>query len=338
MSPINNKQLVIRQFDKDIENASSIQTAILRDPYPGEILVRNHFVGINALYDRELYRGAVPYIDVTFPYVFGVESVGTVVQKGRDVKKYQIGDAVSIVKVGSAYQEYQLIKSEDANRISEVSPELLTINPTGISAHLAVEKEGQVKEGEVVVVSAAAGGLGHIITQLCKLKKCHVVGICGSAKKVQLLKDLGSCDRIINYRKESVEKVLQEEYPDRINVAFDSVGGALFDAMLSCMAPQGRLVVCGLASELSKDQFEKVNRPRAYESIYWKGASIRCFMNHLYKEHHPWSRQVLTNLYNEGSLKIIVDKTKFEGVDSIIAASKYLLGGKSLGKVIVSLR
>ena len=338
MTSLSNRQLVISKFDDDIDLATELHNIPVRGLQEDEILVQNKYVGINALYDRELYRGAVPYIKVTFPFVFGVESVGTVIAKGAKVQNFRISDAVSVVKVGSAYQQYQIIKSTEANKITEATPELLTINPTGISAHLAVEKEGEVQEGETVVVSAAAGGLGHIITQLCKFKKCHVVGICGHPEKVKLLEEIGSCDRIINYREESVQQVLNEEYSNGINIAFDSVGGNLFDSMLSNLASLGRLVVCGLASELSRDHFEVVTRPRSYEQLYWKGASIRCFMNHLYKEEHAWSRAILTNLYEKGILQIKVDQSKFEGIDSIVDASKYLLGGKSRGKVIVSLK
>jgi len=206
-----------------------------------------------------------------------------------------------------------------------------------VSAHLALTEVAELKGNETVVVSAAAGGLGHILVQLCKMKGCDVIAICGSHQKVKMLQSLNCCERIINYREESVEEILSTDYKDKINLAIDSVGRSIFDSFLKHLAPKGKLVVIGLASELSDDHFEKVHRSRMYELMYWKGLSVRCFMNHLYKEKHHDSRQHLFDLYKNGKLKIKVDETEFKGITSIHAASKYLLAGKSCGKVIVEL-
>lgn len=332
-----NKQLVISRFSDQISEAFEIIHSDISNPGPQEVLVKNKWIGINAIYDRELYKGSVPYINVVFPFVMGVEAVGEVVGMGSEVSNLVLGDTVSTVKVGTAYQEYQVISQELALKIPAATPEYLAINPTGISAALAVSKTAEVAKGETVVVSAAAGGLGHFIVQLCKLKQCHVVGICGSEKKAELLNSLGSCDRIINYRKESVIEVLKDEYHNKIDVGFDSVGRHMFDAFLSNLAPLGRLVICGLASELTAERFEELTQPRVYESIYWKGASVRCFMNHLFKEAHPEARNMLSLAYQEGKIKVKVDPTKFVGIDAIVEASRYLLEGRSIGKVVVKL-
>jgi len=111
----------------------------------------------------------------------------------------------------------------------------------------------------------------------------------------------------------------------------------MFDAFLKNMAPLGRLVVSGLATEISAGVFEKIRAPRVYESIYWKGASVRCFMNHLYKPEHPSARTFLFDAYQKGDLQIKVDATIFKGIESIIPASEYLLAGKSCGKVVVEI-
>lgn len=332
-----NKQFVITSFSSHLENATSIIESDIAQPKQTEVLIKNQYVGINALYDRELYRGAVPYIDVKFPYVFGVEAVGEVVEVGTMVSTFKPGDKVGTVKVGTAYQEFQCIEQEHVIPFPASTKDYLTISPTGVSAHLALSEVADLKENETVVISAAAGGLGHILVQLCKMKGCKVIAICGSQRKVDMLQSLDCCERIINYRKESIEEILSTHYKDKINVAIDSVGRSIFDSFLKNLAPKGRLVVIGLASELSEEYFEKVNRPRMYEQMYWKGTSVRCFMNHLYKDKHHDSRQHLFGLYQKGELKIKVDETHFKGIESIAEASKYLLAGNSCGKVIVEL-
>ncbi len=332
-----NKQYVIHQFHEDIRLATKIIERPIPDLGDFEVLIRNKYVGVNAIYDRELYKGNVPYIKVEFPSVFGVEAVGEIVAKGDLVEGIQLGQAVSTVKVGSAYQQFQVVDASNIIFIPNASPEYLAINPTGISAHLALEQVADLQEGQTVVVSAAAGGLGHILVQLCKMKNCQVIAICGSEQKVEMLNSLNCCDRIINYREEAIAEVLNKEYNNNIDVAIDSVGGQIFDTFLANLAPLGKLIVVGLASELSRDRFEKIHRARVYESIYWKGASVQCFMNHLYKDKHPEARNHLFSLYQNGNLQIKIDPSSFQGIASIQAASQYLLAGKSCGKVVVAL-
>lgn len=332
-----NKQYVINKFSESIELASNLQEVDLKPLANDEIRIKNNYVGINALYDRELYKGNVPYINVNFPYVFGVEAVGEVVDLGKDIKEFKIGDAVGTVKVGTAYQEYQSQKVEDIIKFPKASAEYLALSPTGVSAYLALELVAEIKEGETVVVSAAAGGLGHLLVQLCYLKKCKVVAICGSSEKKQFLESLNVCELVINYKDEDVYDLLNEKYNGKINVGIDSVGREIFDVLLKNLAPLGRLIVIGLAAELSDSSFEIIKRARVYESMYWKGASVRCFMNHLYKDKHAWARKKLFRLYQNGDLKVKVDDTSFQGIASIVEASKYLLAGKSCGKVVVRL-
>lgn len=332
-----NKQLVISKFSDIIKEASEIIERPFTKIEDNEVLIQNKFIGINALYDRELYRGRVPYINVKFPYVFGVEAVGVVVEIGKNVKNVSLGQALSTVKVGTAYQEYQIISQDEAIKIPEANPEYLTLNPTGVSAYLALKNTAELKAGETIVVSAASGGLGHIVVQLAKRKNCHVVAICGKQEKVDLLKNLNVCDRIINYREENIADVLNTKYANKIDVGFDSVGSYMFDAFLANLAPLGRLVVSGLATELTAPQFEQIKGPRVYESIYWKGASVRCFMNHLFREQQQEGREFLFDLYQKGELQVKVDPTSFEGIESIVNASEYLLAGQSCGKVVVKL-
>ncbi|MFS4467221.1 zinc-binding dehydrogenase [Maribacter sp. 2210JD10-5] len=332
-----NKQLVISSFSNDIREATTVMETDIPHINADQILVKNKYVGINALYDRELYRGRVPYIKVTFPYVFGVEAVGEVMAIGKNIKNVSVGDSVSTVKVGTAYQEYQAIDAAEIIKIPEATPEYLTINPTGVSAYLALQNVAELKAGEIIVVSAAAGGLGHIVVQLAKQKGCHVVAICGTEQKEALLTSLNCCNQIINHRKTDVDSFLSTEYANKIDVGFDSVGRHMFDAFLKNLAPLGRLVVSGLATEINEGVFQKVTGPRVYERIYWKGASVRCFMNHLYKDQHPEAREVLFSEYREGNLQVKVDPTPFRGIEAITEASEYLLAGKSCGKVVVTL-
>ena len=205
--------------------------------------------------------------------------------------------------------------------------------PTGVSALIALEQVGEMKSNEVVLVTAAAGGTGHIAVQLAKLAGNHVIGTCSSETKAKLLKELG-CDRIINYRTEDLNQVLKQEYPNGINLIFDCVGKQVFDSCVENLAIRGRLVVVGFISEYAKTP-EQITQTRIYHELFWKAASIRSFLMPHYKEHMPEARDRLLNFFYTGKLKVAVDPTQFKGIESIPIAVEYLLSGKNCGKVVV---
>ena len=333
---INNK-LIIKNFGNDLSENTEIVSEELPELKSDQVLIKNAYAGINAIFDRELYLGRVPYVKNTTPFSIGVESIGEIYDAHPNVKSLKKGDFVSVVKIGSAYQEFQIRDESEVIQIPKIDPKYLALNPTGISAYLALERTAELKEGETIVISAAAGGLGHVMVQLAKRKKCHVVGVCGTKQKKEMLLSLNACDRIINYKKESVAEVINNEYENKLDVAIDSVGKEIYDCFLENLAPRGRLVVVGIASEFSQKSFEELVQPRSYEKIYWKGASIRAFMNHLFADEHRSVFKEIVNFYEQDSLQIFIDPTLFSGIESVVDASSYLLSGNSCGKVVVKI-
>jgi NADPH-dependent curcumin reductase CurA len=169
--------------------------------------------------------------------------------------------------------------------------------------------------------------------QLAKLAGNTVIGTCGSDDKADLLKTLG-CDRVINYKKEDVGTVLKTEYPQGINLIYESVGGTMFDTCVENLAIRGRLVIIGYISEyMSKPDL--VTQPRIYRILLSKSASLRSmFLLHFIRQ-VPAEAAKLIALYQEGKLKAQVDPTLFQGVDGVVDAVEYLHTGKSSGKVVV---
>src|SRR5690606_32017842 len=102
---------------------------------------------------------------------------------------------------------------------------------TGVSALLALEHVGGPRAGETVAISAAAGGLGHLLVQLAKLDGARVVAVCGGERKSAFVRSLGA-DRVIDYKREDVAQVLATEFRDALDLAIDTVSGAIFDAFL----------------------------------------------------------------------------------------------------------
>jgi len=327
------KKLIAKQLNQDFKSAVEIVEIPIPKPAASQLLIQNKFAGINSGFDTLLCQGKVPYVNLTPPFDLGVEAVGEVVAVGEDIQDFQVGDAVVTTARGGGYREYQAIDANLAIKVRQAIPEVLTLMPTGISALVALEKVGEMKSNEVVLVTAAAGGTGHLAVQLAKLAGNHVIGTCGSQTKVELLKKLG-CDRIINYRTENLDQVLKTEYSNGIDLVFDCVGKQVFDACVENLAIRGRLVVVGFIAEYGKN-LEKVTQPRIYERLFWKAASVRGFLMPLYQEYAVEARDRLLNLFYSGKLKVAIDLTLFNGIESIPNAVAYLLSGQNCGKVVV---
>ncbi|HYX14173.1 MAG TPA: zinc-binding dehydrogenase [Nostoc sp.] len=327
------KKLIAKQLNEDFKSAIEIVEVPISKPASSELLIQNKFAGVNGGFDTLLCRGDVPYINLIPPFDLGVEAVGKVVAVGENVKDFQIDDAVITTARGGGYREYQLIDANLAVKVREATPEVLTLIPTGVSALVALEQVGEMKSNEVVLITAAAGGTGHIAVQLAKLAGNHVIGTCSSDAKADLLKELG-CDRIINYRTENLNQVLKQEYPNGINLIFECVGKAVFDTCVENLAVRGRLVAVGFISEYANN-VEQITQPRIYHQLFWKAASVRGFLMPHYKEYMAEARDRLLNLFYTNKLKVAVDPTQFQGIESIPDAVEYLLSGQNCGKVMV---
>jgi NADPH-dependent curcumin reductase CurA len=236
-----------------------------------------------------------------------------------------------------AFSEYLEVPAAKIIKSPELSPALVPLTTCGVSASLALEKAGEMKSGETVFVSAAAGATGQFAVQLAKLAGNHVIGACSSDEKVEYLKSLG-VDRPINYKKEDLNAVLKKEYPNGIDLAFEGVGGELFKAVLDNIAIFGRIIVFGNVSHYHGDagadpQYGYVQNRK----MQLRSASLRGFQ----RRHHPKDELVhlrrLVQLVQEGKLKAGIDPTEFQGFASIPKALARLYTQKNIGKLIVRL-
>ncbi|CAM3693582.1 zinc-binding dehydrogenase [Litorimonas haliclonae] len=332
---ISPQKVEVHKFGRDYSQASHIVSDPLREPGSDEIRIRNQFAGVNGLFDHMAMQGKIGYMSLSLPFDLGVEAIGRVEAAGPD-SGFSVGDAVATTGLGGAYRHIQVVKGEKAYAIPSIDPQYLAIVPTGISALVALEQVAELKPGETVVITAAAGGLGHIWVQLAVNLGCRVIGIAGRNEKCDFVRSLGA-ENCINYRKEDVAERLKTLCPDAINVAVDTVGGTIFDALVENLAPLGRLVVSGYASEVVEGA-KPVLHPRVYEKLYWKGASVRGFMNALLAEHHRDAAKRLYTMMEQGELKVSIDPTLFKGLSALPDAANHMMSGHNIGKTILDLR
>ena len=327
------RKLVATTLTPHFREAAEIVEATRPDPKPGEIVVRNRYAGVNAT-DVNITAGRYS-ANPELPLDLGAEAAGEVVAVGSAVRHLKEGDAVVTGMTGGGYRELMVLPARLAIPVPEATPEALSVVVSGLTASIALDVTGAMTSGETVMVTAAAGGTGQYAVQLARMAGNHVIGTCGTDEKVELLERLG-CDRPINYRAENVGAVLKAEYPDGLDLVYESVGGELFDTCLKALAVHGRLLSIGYVGEYIEG-LEAVTGPRVYARLLAKSASIRGFFLPHFRDHYAEHTMRLFGLMKRGDLDVAIDPSSFEGLESVVDAVEYLHSGKSRGKVVLKL-
>lgn len=329
------KKLVATRFGRDFKELVEVQESPLLVPQDHEVLVKVHYAGVNAS-DVNITAGTYFVDGIEPPFSLGVDFAGEVVETGQNVTHLKKGDKVTGMTIGGAYAEYVCLDANLLFPVPFITRESVASLTGGLPAIVGLENVGEMKSGEKVLITAAAGGVGHIAVQLAKIAGNEVVAVCGDDSKVAFLKELGA-DRVINHKKEDLAHVLKEEYPTGFDIIFENVGRKTFDICVKNIAKRGRVVVCGYISEYYDDKLEEITAPRIYGDILWKSASIRAFLFSDYPEALGEKSQRLAQLLMEGKLKLITEPTVFKGVEHIIDAVEFLHQGKNKGKIVVDM-
>jgi NADPH-dependent curcumin reductase CurA len=242
------------------------------------------------------------------------------------------------VKHRFGFREYVITKADQLERIDVQDEPLSThmhiFGTTGLTAYGGLLVTGELKEGENVFVSAAAGAVGSVVGQIAKIKNCRVVGSCGSDEKVRHLVDELGFDDAFNYKTTNIRKELHRLLPDGIDVYFENVGGAHLDAACGQMRPLGRIPVCGMISAYNnkgaRSEGVTTLSNMIYNRVTMKGFVVYEF-DHMQAEFLADMRKWL----KEGKLKY--DETIMEGIDQAPAALIGMLQGQNTGKMLVKL-
>lgn len=159
----------------------------------------------------------------------------------------------TLVNCFAGWTELAILPAKDVETLNipsngRVTDGLGVLGMTGLTAYFGLLEVGQVKAGDFVVVSGAAGATGSVVCQIAKLKGAKVLALAGSEEKVKWLKEMG-CDEALNYKDADFKKKFKEATPDLIDVFFDNVGGEILEAALSRAKIHSRFVICGAISQ-----------------------------------------------------------------------------------------
>jgi NADPH-dependent curcumin reductase CurA len=170
---------------------------------------------------------------------------------------------------------------------------------TGLTAYFGMIEVGNVKPGDFVVVSGAAGATGSVAGQIAKLKGARVLGLAGSDDKVQWLKELGF-DDALNYKDKDFFKKFRAATKDLIDVFFDNVGGEILDLALSRAKAHSRFVMCGGISQYNTS---KAQGPKNYLMIISMRIRMEGFIVFDYLDQYPKALKEMAQWMEEGKLQ-----------------------------------
>ncbi|KAA8652489.1 hypothetical protein EYZ11_005216 [Aspergillus tanneri] len=299
-------------------------------PQEGQLLIKNHISGINYI-DTYFRTGLYP---APKPEILGREGVGTVTALGAGPNPYnfQVGDRVAWL-AGGGYAEYTTVPAVKAVKIPDgISDEdVMAAFLSGMTVLSLTKETHAVQKGEWVLVHAAAGGAGFLMTQILKSVGAKVIGTAGGAEKVALVKSLGA-DVVIDYRSEEgkdwVKKVKEVTGGQGVDVVYDSVGQDTWEGSLEAVKRKGTVVWFGNASgpvpsfniQKLAPKCIKIARPMLYGYIDTRD-ELEFYVNELF------------NLLKSGQLKVRIHKVY--PLEQVAQAHMDLEGRKTTGKLLL---
>ncbi len=329
--PAVNRQILLVETPKGKLGEEHFRLAESAMPVPqeGELLVRIRYISLDAA-NRAWMQGATYRSAVEAGTVMAGGAVAEVVES--KAPGFAAGD---LVFGDTGWQEFAAVPARRMVKLPKLEPltHLISVyGIAGLTAYFGLLKCGRPKEGETVVVSAAAGSVGSLVGQIAKLKGCHVVGIAGGADKCAwLMAELGF-DDAIDYKAGPVFKALKAAAPKGIDVYFDNVGGDIFEACLFQMNNYGRIACCGAVSQY--DGAPAPHGPRGVPGlIVVKRLSVQGFIVTDFDAEREQALADLQSWVAAGTLKVQEDI--LHGLENTPKALIGLLAGDNRGKRMV---
>jgi NADPH-dependent curcumin reductase CurA len=325
-------RLVRRPHGTPVPEDFAVVEVDIPDPGPGQVLIRNLFMSVDP-YMRGRMNDAKSYSP---PFVLDEAmtggAVGDVVASGSpDVA---VG-AVVLHQLG--WREYAVVDAAHVRRVDPdaaptLSAYLGVLGMPGQTAYVGLVDMAQVRAGDAVFVSGAAGAVGSLVGQIARLRGASlVVGSAGSAEKVAYLTERLGFDAAFNYKDGPVADQLAKAAPDGIDVYFDNVGGDHLEAAISAFRVHGRVAACGSISHYNA--VEPPPGPRNLSLVVGKRLTIRGFLISDHPDRFADVARELSGWLRAG--KITFEETVVDGIDNAPGAFLGMLRGDNIGKMVV---
>jgi len=296
-----------------------------------QVLVRNLFISVDPYMRGRMNEGKsyVPPFELGKALEGG--AVGEVVESLA--REFKPGD---IVTSSFGWREYFIASPKELHPVSrEAQPLSVYLGALGMTGMIAWAGLNlvEVKAGDVVFISGAAGAVGTMAGQLAKLRGCRVIGSAGSAEKVKFLRNECGFDSAFDYKVGPILEQLNAAAPDGIDVYFDNVGGETLEAALSALRIHGRIIACG---GISAYNTEKVAPgPSNLFNITTKRLTMKGLIISDWLSQQSDFEKEVGGYFRAGKLKN--KETVVTGIDHAVDAFIGLFAGKNIGKMVVKL-
>ncbi len=334
-----NRKFVLAQRPKGEpdENTLRLEDADLPAPGAGQMLLRNEYLSLDP-YMRGRMSDAPSY---AAPVEIGGVMVGGTVSEvlASNVEGFSRGDWVSAF---GGWQDYATSSGKGVINLGK-NPErpswaLGVLGMPGLTAWAGLTQIGRPKPGETLVVAAASGPVGATVGQIGKILGCHVVGVAGGSEKCAHVVDTLGFDACVDHKADGFSDALKDAVPGGIDIYFENVGGAVFDAVLPLLNPTARIPVCGLISQYNApalpDGPDRMSLLMG--TILRKRMTMRGFITfddfgHLYPD---FASQMATWV-EQGAIRY--REEVIDGLEQAPSAFIGLLKGEAFGKRVVRL-
>jgi NADPH-dependent curcumin reductase CurA len=304
------------------------------EPGAGQALVRNLYISVDPT-NRVWIREEPSYLPpVGIGDVMRSGGIGRVVASSND--GFPEG---SLVTGLLGWQDYVLVGEGQPTLAMPLPPGLDVpleslvglLGITGLTAYFGIEDIGKPKEGETVVVSAAAGAVGSVAGQLAKLRGARAVGIAGGPDKCSWLVDELGFDAAVDRHDSRWRELLAEACPDGVDVDFENVGGEIMEAVFGMLNLHSRVVLCGMISQYNEKELPR--GPANFPRLLMNRVKLQGFIVMDYLPQYAEATAVLAQWAAEGKIKH--RDTVVEGLEKAPEAVNMLFEGENYGKLMV---
>lgn len=331
MKPLKNKliRLVKRPVGFPSEDTWEYDFETINELCDGEIIIQNLYISVDPAM-RGWMNEVKSYIKpIEIGDVMRAGSIGKIIYSKN--KLFKEGDFVS---GWGGVQKYCRTNSKSFIKIkaeiNDLPKHLGSLGMTGMTAYFGILEVAKIRQGETVLVSAAAGSVGSIAGQIAKIKGCKVIGIAGGKGKCDYVKHELGFDGCIDYKNESVTRSIKRECPEGIDVFFDNVGGTILDSALIFINRNARVVVCGAISQYNSTS---IVGPKNYLSLLVNRAQMIGMVVFDYKERYKHAYEEMIGWIESGKLKSKEDI--YFGLDNFYNVFQKLFNGNKQGKLIL---
>ena len=329
---MDNRQIVITALPqgKLEPDHFALRSVAAPEPDAGEVLCRTLALTVGAG-QRAGLQGSASYAGAPRTgIVMGGSAVARVEESNADA--VPVG---ALVTCPAGWQDYSLHKAGAVQVVEDggdPAHHLGVYGTNGLTAYFGLFDLGEPKAGQTLVVSAAAGSVGHLVGQMAKISGCRVVGVAGSDAKCRLLTDELGFDAAVNHRSPDFRGEFREACGDGIDIYFDNTGGEILGGALRRMKAHGRIVCCGVVSQY--DTSDPAPGPRGIPGLLVNNrVRMEGFLVFDYANRYAEARAQMREWVESGTLKPLQDE--FQGIEEAPRAFIDMLAGGNVGTRIV---